>query len=118
MPLPRREMIGIDFGQASDKALRAGESNPIPLVGRTVKDFDTGRCHHLHQLYLPVAFVVVIAEHTDGRNTRADYHIEQRFHFIGLAIVGQVSGENENVRLIAHVAQLIVQHVLPRWREM
>ena len=67
--------------------------NPISLVGRTVKNLNAGGVHHLHQLDLAVAFVIVIAEHSDGRNARANYHIQQRFHFIWLAVVSQVSGQ-------------------------
>src|SRR5215469_10876067 len=65
-----------------------------------------------------VAFVIVIAEDDDDRNAQANEYIQQRLHLGRLAIVGQVAGHDQQVGLVAHRRQLLLQGVGSCGREM
>src|SRR5947209_7644239 len=60
----------------------------------------------------------MISEHSHRRDPRANHDIAKGFHLLGLAIVGKIAGQHEDIGLLAHTAELIVQRVLTGSRKM
>src|SRR5512146_445711 len=81
----------------AEKPLRAGKANPFTLVARTVEYFDAFRGHHLHELFLMSALVIVITKDGHYRYSQADQRVQQRLHLGRPAVVRQISRYDEQV---------------------
>ncbi len=98
--------------EASQKALCSGEAYAVPLVAGTVEDLDSFGVHHPHEFFFLAAFVIMVAEDGNDGDAEADEGGEHGFHFGRFPIVGEVSGENENVGFVAHTIHLIADAVV------
>src|SRR5581483_8950339 len=88
--------------KSAGKALGTREADAIALVGRAVQHLDSRLGHHLHQLGGAAAFIIVVAQHGNGRNAQAHYHIQQRFHLFRAPEVGQIASEDQHISFFAH----------------
>src|SRR5579872_2596110 len=100
------------------KSLRSRETNAVPFVRRTVQHLDARARHHSDQFALLPALIVMIAQNHDSRNSRTHYNVQQRFHLVRLAEVGEISSHYQHVCHITYAAQLIEQLVVLRSVEM
>src|SRR5205823_9487857 len=73
---------------------------------------------HAHQITFAPAFIIVIPQDDYCRKPKPDKNIQQRLHLFGLAEIGKVARDDEDVRLIAHHVQLIMQGAEARWGEV
>src|SRR5581483_8074841 len=100
------------------KALGPGKAHAIAFISASVQDLDSFLGQHANQLDLAVALIIMVPEYDDYRQAQPHQHIQQRLHFIGLAVVGQVASHYKHVGLVANAVQLIMQGGEARWREM
>src|SRR6185437_830253 len=80
--------------ESSHEALGAGKPNPISFVGAAIEYFDSFLGHHSGEFGLAVALEVVIPEHRDDMHPKPDENVQQGFHFLGLAEIGEIAGKN------------------------
>src|SRR5512146_724570 len=62
--------------------------------------------------------VIVIAKHGDDRYAKADERVEQRLHFLGATVIRKVSGDDEQIGVIAHTVHLLADAVIVLGGEM
>src|SRR5262249_34881985 len=91
------------------KTLGAGETDSVPFISGSIENFDSFRGHHADELGFLPAFVVVIAEHGHRWSADTHQHVDQRFHLFRPAKTRQVACNDENISLVAHMAELLLQ---------
>src|SRR5207302_7955493 len=68
-------------------------------------------------LFFP-AFIVVIAQHNDRRNSEAEQNVKERLHFVRLSVIGEIARENKNVGLVMHSLKLVFELGMALWIEV
>ena len=87
--------------EAACEAFRTGEADPGELHRVAVQHLHARLRQDLRDLHLLAGFVVVVAQHADHRHPRPDQFAGQHVRLLREAVIGQVTAQRDDVRLLA-----------------
>lgn len=92
-PRPKRALA-----EAAAESLDACDANPVRLVRIAIKHDEPGVGHDLPHLVTLARFDVVVTENSDRRHTDRRQLARQHTRFVRESIIGQVAGNEQDVR--------------------
>jgi hypothetical protein len=99
--------------KAAGKPLGAGDAGALDLMRLAVEHFHTRLGEDPADLHMLARLVVVITEHSDYRNGDGSGQLSgQNMCFLRQAIVGEITAQQENIRLAVYGGQQRLQRTL------
>src|SRR5262249_21480046 len=94
------------LAKATPKTFYTGKANTVDFTGVSIKHDDSRVAENLPHLVVLPGLVVMVAKHPEGWNLCiGDTRLRQPLGLVGLAIVGEISTQQEHIRLFGRLCK-------------